>query len=125
MIKAYYKAKLNNIKLVIAGGVEFENQYMSDLKKLCSDENVIFTGYVFGDDLCQLYTNASLYVLASRNEGFQELLIINILMSIISYIGLFLALTFITKLQSDKPLYMIVSFTIILTSIGMEWLYRV
>lgn len=54
----------------------------------------------------------------------QELLIINILMSIISYIGLFLALTFITKLQSDKPLYIIVSFTIILTSIGMEWLYR-
>lgn len=75
LIKAYYKAKLNNIKLVIAGGVEFENQYMSDLKKLCSDENVIFTGYVFGDDLCQLYTNASLYVLASRNEGFPLVLL--------------------------------------------------
>lgn len=54
----------------------------------------------------------------------QELLIINIIMSVISYIALFVALAFVPRLQDDKPLYAIISFTIILTSIGMEWLYK-
>lgn len=54
----------------------------------------------------------------------QELLIINIIMSIISYIFLFLALIFIPRLREDRSLYVIVSFTIMLTTIGMEWLYK-
>ena len=54
----------------------------------------------------------------------QELLIINLVMSVISYLALFLALMFIPRLQSEKTLYVIASFTIILTSIGIEWLYK-
>lgn len=54
----------------------------------------------------------------------QELLIINLVMNIVSYISLFLVLTFVPRFQNDKPLFVIVSFTIILTSIGMEWLYK-
>ena len=54
----------------------------------------------------------------------QELLIINLIMSVISYVVLFLAIAFIPRLQSERTLYIIVSFTIILTSIGMEWLYK-
>lgn len=54
----------------------------------------------------------------------QELLIINLVMSAISYLALFIALIYIPRLQDDKPLYVIVSFTIILTSIGIEWLYK-
>lgn len=54
----------------------------------------------------------------------QELLIINMVMNIVSYIALFLALAFIPRLQADKPLYAIMSLTIILTSVGMEWLYK-
>lgn len=54
----------------------------------------------------------------------QELLIINLIMSAISYIALFLAIAFVHRLQGDKALYVIVSFTIILTTIGMEWLYK-
>ena len=54
----------------------------------------------------------------------QELLIINLIMSAISYVVLFLAIAFVPRLQSEKTLYVIVSFTIILTSIGMEWLYK-
>lgn len=53
-----------------------------------------------------------------------ELLFINIIMSIISYLGLFIALLVVPRLQSDRTLYIIVSFTIILTTIGMEWLYK-
>lgn len=54
----------------------------------------------------------------------QELLIINLVMSVLSYIALFIALATIPKLQEDKVLYVIVSFTIVLTSIGMEWIYK-
>ncbi len=75
LIKAFNIANKGGLKLVIAGGVEFENQYMLDLQKLCNNESVIFTGYTFGDDLCQLYTNAKLFVLASRNEGFPLVLL--------------------------------------------------
>lgn len=53
-----------------------------------------------------------------------ELLFINIVMSIISYLGLFIALMTVPRLQSERLLYVIVSFTIILTTIGMEWIYK-
>ena len=75
LIKAYKLANKNGYKLVIAGGVEFENTYMKELKKLSENENVIFTGYTTGDNLNQLYSHASLYVLASVNEGFPLVLL--------------------------------------------------
>ncbi len=74
LIKAYNKAEKSGCKLVIAGGVEFENSYMNELRRLAGD-NVIFTGYVYGDKLMQLYTNAKLYILASKNEGFPLVLL--------------------------------------------------
>ena len=61
--------------MVIAGGVEFESGYMNELKKLSANENVIFTGFTYGENLYQLYKNASLFVLASRNEGFPLVLL--------------------------------------------------
>lgn len=53
-----------------------------------------------------------------------ELLAINLLMDVISYAVLGLALLLVPRLQDERTLYIIVSFTIILTSIGMEWLYK-
>jgi len=53
-----------------------------------------------------------------------ELLAINIVMDIISYAILILALSFVHRLQEERTLYIIVSFTIVLTSMGMEWLYK-
>lgn len=58
------------------------------------------------------------------SQTVQELFIINIVMSIISYIVLAVCILFIPKLQAERPLYIIVSINIILTSIGMEWLYK-
>lgn len=75
LIKAYKVADKNDFKLVIAGGVEFESGYMNELKKLSINENVIFTGFTYGENLYQLYKNASLFVLASRNEGFPLVLL--------------------------------------------------
>ncbi len=53
-----------------------------------------------------------------------ELLFINLIMDVISYALLILALLFVPRLQDDRLLYIVISFTIILTSIGMEWLYK-
>lgn len=75
LIKAYKIANVNNYKLVIAGGVEFESNYMMKLRNISDDKDVIFTGAVYGDDLYQLYSHAALFVLASRNEGFPLVLL--------------------------------------------------
>ncbi len=74
LIKGFELTKHEGFKLVIAGGVGFEDTYMDTLKQLASDD-VIFTGYVEGDELAQLYTNATLYVLSSNNEGFPLVLL--------------------------------------------------
>lgn len=53
-----------------------------------------------------------------------ELLFVNMIMNVISYTILVVALIFVPRLREDRVLYVVVSFTIILTSIGMEWLYK-
>jgi len=75
LIKAFAEAKPAGYKLVIAGGVAFESGYMQQLQSLSRDLPVIFTGYVYGDDLSQLYTHAALFALASNNEGFPLVLL--------------------------------------------------
>lgn len=54
----------------------------------------------------------------------QELLLINFITTVISYIAFILCVLFIPKLQEERNLYIIISFTLILTAIGMEWLYK-
>ena len=53
-----------------------------------------------------------------------ELLIINLVMNVIVYIALAIALVTVPRLQKDRLLLVIVSLTIVLTSVGMEWLYK-
>jgi O-antigen/teichoic acid export membrane protein len=53
-----------------------------------------------------------------------ELLIINLVMSALSYAVLALALIFVPRLREDRLLYIVVSLTIVFTTIGMEWLYK-
>lgn len=53
-----------------------------------------------------------------------ELLMINLIMTVISYAVLVAALIFVPRLQEERTLYIIVSLTIVFTSIGMEWLYK-
>lgn len=57
-------------KLVIAGGSSHSNKYVNILKeKAKENKNIIFTGFVSGDTLDELFTNAYLYVLPSEIEG--------------------------------------------------------
>jgi O-antigen/teichoic acid export membrane protein len=53
-----------------------------------------------------------------------ELLFLNLVMSAIAYVALAVALCFVPKLREERTLYVILSATILLTSIGMEWLYK-
>ena len=54
----------------------------------------------------------------------QELLIINLVTSLISYIALGIALQAVPKFRNERTLYIVLSATIILTAAGMEWLYQ-
>lgn len=53
-----------------------------------------------------------------------ELLFINFTMSILSYLLLIAAIVFVPRLREERTLYVVVGSTIILTAIGMEWLYK-
>lgn len=57
-------------KLVIAGGASDSDVYMQELKNMAKDDDrIIFTGFVQGDLLDELYSNAYVYVLPSDLEG--------------------------------------------------------
>lgn len=59
-----------NKKLVIAGGSSHSDDYVKELKKKASiNKNIIFTDFVKGDILDELYSNAYCYVLPSEIEG--------------------------------------------------------
>ena len=55
-------------KLVIAGGSSHSDDYVKSIEEMAGDR-VIFTGYVYGDTLRELYTNAYCYVHPSTMEG--------------------------------------------------------
>lgn len=65
-----FKSVDTDKKLVIAGGASDTDDYMEKLKKLADgDERIIFTGFVQGRLLEELYSNAYVYVLPSNLEG--------------------------------------------------------
>ena len=57
-------------KLVIAGGASDTNDYVEEIKKFAKDdERIIFTGFVEGKMMAELYSNAYVYTLPSSLEG--------------------------------------------------------
>ena len=65
-----YRLLHTDRKLVIAGGISDSGEYGEELKKLAENNpNIIFTGFVQGRMLEELYSNAYLYVLPSDLEG--------------------------------------------------------
>lgn len=69
LIQAFKEVKTNK-KLVIAGGSSDTNEFEKELKELAkSDERIVFTGFVQGKELEELYSNAYLYCLPSDLEG--------------------------------------------------------
>ncbi len=67
LLEAFKDVKTDK-KLVIAGGSSHSDDYVKSLESMAGD-NVIFTGYVYGEELQELYSNAYCYVLPSTIEG--------------------------------------------------------
>lgn len=69
LISAYQEIKTNK-KLVIVGDSSFTDDYVKKLKILANhNPNIIFTGWLSGQILSELYSNAYLYVQPSESEG--------------------------------------------------------
>ncbi len=69
LVEAFKEVKTDK-KLVIAGGASDTDEFTQELKKLAeSDRRIIFTGFVQGKTLDELYSNAYVYVLPSDLEG--------------------------------------------------------
>ena len=57
-------------KLVIAGGSSDTDSFMAELKELAKeDDRILFAGFVQGEMLDELYSNAYIYTLPSNLEG--------------------------------------------------------
>lgn len=65
-----YRHVWTDKKLVIAGGTSDTDQFVKELKALAAgDDRILFTGFVRGQMLEELYSNAYLYTLPSDLEG--------------------------------------------------------
>ncbi|CUM89790.1 glycosyltransferase family 4 protein [Faecalibacterium prausnitzii] len=69
LVEAFKNVKTNK-KLVIAGGSSDTDSFMAELKELAKgDDRILFTGFVQGAMLDELYSNAYIYTLPSDLEG--------------------------------------------------------
>ena len=69
LVEAFQQVKTDK-KLVIAGGSSDTDAFMQELRQMAaSDERILFTGFVQGRTLEELYSNAYVYTLPSDLEG--------------------------------------------------------
>ena len=69
LVEAFKNVKTDK-KLVIAGGSSDTDSFMAELKELAKNDNrILFTGFVQGAMLDELYSNAYIYTLPSDLEG--------------------------------------------------------
>jgi glycosyltransferase involved in cell wall biosynthesis len=81
VLEAFARFKKNNqnsseYQLVVAGKKGWlTEEYFQQAKDLGVEDEVIFTGYVGGDELKPLYTNAEFFVMPSLYEGFGQTIV--------------------------------------------------
>lgn len=64
-----YSCPFDDVRLVLAGDTDFEDDYSRSLKKLARDNGVVLTGFIKGRKLHSLLTNCMCYCLPSSHEG--------------------------------------------------------
>ena len=69
LVEAFSRIKSKDIKLVLAGDTDFEEDYSCRLKEMARQNGVVLTGFVKGRELHALLSNARCYVLPSAHEG--------------------------------------------------------
>lgn len=69
LIRAYKQVK-TDLPLIIAGDAPFVNEFIESIKKEAEvDSRIRFIGFVEGEELQELYSNAKLFVFPSEAEG--------------------------------------------------------
>lgn len=69
LIEAFKNVKTDK-KLVIAGGSSDTEEFTNELKKMAeNDSRILFTGFIRGQELDEVYSNAYIYTLPSDLEG--------------------------------------------------------
>lgn len=71
LVEAFARIKdaAGDVKLVLAGDTDFEDDYSRSLKKMARENGVVLTGFVKGKKLHSLLTNCRAYCLPSSHEG--------------------------------------------------------
>ena len=69
LIEAFKKLNDKGYRLVIAGEADHAGLYSENLKQLAEDAGVVLTGFIKGEKLNELFSNAELFVLPSFHEG--------------------------------------------------------
>ena len=69
LVEAFKNVNTNK-KLVIAGGSSDTDEFANEIKEMAKDDDrIIFTGFVQGEELDELYSNSYVYTLPSDLEG--------------------------------------------------------
>lgn len=75
LIPAFKKCKTDK-KLIIAGGSNSNKDYYESLQEMAKDDNrIIFTGFVTGQVITELYSNAYIFAIPSNLEGMANALL--------------------------------------------------
>jgi glycosyltransferase involved in cell wall biosynthesis len=70
MLLRAFRRLPGDLRLVVAGGSSFTDDYVALLERLAAaDPRVVMPGYVYGELLDELYSNAAAFVLPSLVEG--------------------------------------------------------
>lgn len=107
-----------------------KDSYAKAKQRLVEGKTVLFTGtpcQIAGLGIPTYGIRACAKVRDDREElskMVQELLIINLVMSALSYAVYFAAIYYVPRFRQDKELFLIIGLTIFFNAIGMEWLYK-
>jgi len=69
LINAWQSVNVSDTTLVIAGDADHPDTYSRDLKRQAANAGITLTGFIRGEKLNQLMTNAALFVMPSYHEG--------------------------------------------------------
>ncbi len=69
LVEAFNRIRSGNVKLVLAGDTDFEDDYSRGLKDMARRNGVVLTGFVKGRKLHSLLTHCRCYCLPSSHEG--------------------------------------------------------
>jgi len=69
LIQAFVTLRPAGYRLVIAGDADIKDAYSRSLKSLAKEHGIVMTGFIKGDKLHTLLSNAALFVLPSSHEG--------------------------------------------------------